>query len=100
MDVPVTGPRQAGPRDLFFFRNPEYWTIWPFLPVVRRRPGYDLECGVVYDFRTTPGPCGYGSTVFLSNLFTLPPTLEELLQLPREVFDTFDEMAAAGWVVD
>jgi hypothetical protein len=38
--------------------------------------------------------------VFLCNVFLLPHSEEELLALPREVFDTPEEIAAAGWVVD
>ena len=34
------------------------------------------------------------------NLFLMPQTEAELLALPKEVFDTPDEMAAAGWCVD
>ena len=51
---------------------------------------------MLYDFRGTGGPTGFSSTVFLANVFLLPPTLEEFLALPREVFDAPEEMAAAG----
>ena len=40
------------------------------------------------------------TTVFLGNVFLLPRTEAEFLDLPLEVFDTFEEMAAAGWAVD
>jgi hypothetical protein len=43
---------------------------------------------------------GYSATVFLTNLFILPATEEAFLKLPKESFDTAEEMAAAGWVVD
>ena len=100
MSSPESPPRPAGPRDLFFFTHPERWPAWPFLPVVRRRAGGATECGLLYDFRGTGGPTGFSSTVFVCNLFLLPPTLEEFLALPREVFDAPEEMAAAGWVID
>ena len=50
--------------------------------------------------RGTSGPYGFSATVFLTNLFLLPKTLDEFLALPKEVFDTAEEVGAAGWVVD
>ena len=93
-------PRQAGARDLLFFRTPALWPTWPFLPVVRRRPGGGTDLGVLYDARGTSGRCGYSATVFVTNLLLMPPTEAEFLALPREVFDTPEEIAEAGWVVD
>ena len=87
-------------RDLLFFRTPSLWPTWPHLSVVRHKPGDEMDLGVIYDFAHTSGRTGYGSTVFLCNFWFLPDTEEGLLALPREVFDTFDEMAAAGWAVD
>jgi hypothetical protein len=87
-------------RNLRFLREPRLWPAWPFLPVVRRGHVEDLECGLVYDFRGTFGRLGYSATVFLANLFTRPPTEEEFVALPREVFDTADEVYDAGWRVD
>jgi hypothetical protein len=43
---------------------------------------------------------GYGSTVFLVNLFDLPPTLAGFLALPRRAFDSAEEVFDAGWRVD
>ncbi len=99
MAAPVR-PRPAGPRDLFFFTHPEHWLTWPFLPVVRRHDDGTLDCGVLCDLRNSQGLYGYSSTVFRTNLFTLPTTLAEFLALPRQMFDRPEEMAAAGWVVD
>ena len=100
MSTPESPPRPAGPRDLFYFTHPEHWPAGPFLPVVRRHPDGATDCGLLYDFRGTGGPTGFSSTVFVCNLFLLPPTLEEFLALPREVFDTPEEVGAAGWVID
>jgi hypothetical protein len=103
-EVPVTpptlGPRQGGSRDVFFFTHPERWDIWPFLPVVRRHPDETLDYGVLYDFRNTSGRLGYSSTVFITNTFLLPDTEEAFLALPHEMFDTPEELLAAGWTVD
>ena len=100
MSTPESPPRPAGPRDIYYFTHPERWPAWPFLPVVRRHAGGATDCGLLYDFRGTGGPTGFSSTVFVGNLFLLPPTLEELLALPKETFDTFEELLAAGWRID
>jgi hypothetical protein len=44
---------------------------------------------------------GYSATVFLANLYCLPDREEEILTLPREAFDTADEVfAAAGGSIE
>ena len=93
-------PRKATLRDLIYFRTPSLWKTWPYLPVIRRRPDAEMDCGVLYDFQGTSGLCGYSATVFITNLFTMPRTMETFLALPKEVFDTPEEIGEAGWVVD
>ncbi len=100
MTTPTEQPRKATARDLFFFTHPEKWTTWPFLPVVRRPAEGTMDYGVLYDALHATGRTGYSSTVFRTNIFLMPENEEEFLALPREVFDTADEMAAAGWCVD
>jgi hypothetical protein len=87
-------------RDLTFFRDPKRWSCWPFLPVVRRLPTGEQQLGVLYDALGHAGVYGYSATVLLVNLFLLPPTVEELLALPRLVYDAPEEIAEAGWSVD
>jgi hypothetical protein len=87
-------------RNLTFFRDPRRWPQWPFLPLMRRRPGAEEEFGVLYDAHGNSGTLGYSATVFLANYFLLPPTEEAFLKLPRETFDTPEEIADAGWTVD
>jgi hypothetical protein len=87
-------------RNLLFFTRRAPWSFWPYLPVVRRRPGCEEELGVLFDSINAGGPAGFSTTVFLSNLFLLPSRLDQLLALPREVFDTPEELADAGWCVD
>jgi hypothetical protein len=95
------GPPLEGPvRDLFFFQNPRLWVVWPYLPVIRHKPDEDDDVGVLYDFAHTSGRTGYRCTVILTNLFHVPDIEEELLALPKEVFDSFEEVRAAGWCVD
>ena len=99
MLVPLTAESGGPARHLLFASTPALWPAWPFLPVVRRSRGCE-ELGVVFDALGACGLCGYSATVFRANLFAMPPTLGQLLGLPKEVFDTPDELVAAGWRVD
>ena len=99
MEAPPT-PRPATTRDVLILSTPALWPTWPFLPVIRRLPGREEEYGVLYDCWTVARRPGFKSTVFLTNLFLMPQTEEEFFALPREVFDTTEEMACAGWRVD
>ena len=79
---------------------PRLWPCWPYLPLVRRRPGRERELGLLFDAWGTVGLTGYAATVFLCNAFTLPHSFAAFLELPREVFDNADEVVAAGWRID
>jgi hypothetical protein len=94
----ATHTRSSRERTLLFLSNPALWPHWPFLPVVRRSRGHE-ELGVVFDSRAA-GLTGYSSTVVFCNLFRLPPEFEQFLALPKEVFDSAEELAGAGWSVD
>ena len=87
-------------RHLLFLTNPSLWPVYPFLPVVRNGKHPEQECGLMFDAKGLHGLFGYSSTVFLVNLFALPRALPEFLALPREVFDTMDELYEAGWRID
>lgn len=87
-------------RNLLFFRTPSLWPQWPYLPLVRRSDDEVVALGLLYDFQGTSGRIGYRTTVFYANLFLVPATEAELLVLEKEVFDTWDELFAAGWRVD
>ncbi len=69
------------------------------LPVIREARG-PADLGLMFDARGVCGLTGYSATVFACNLFTLPPTLDQFLALPREEFDTGEEVVRAGWRVD
>ena len=86
-------------RHLMFVTTPALWPAWPFLPVVRRTKG-DEELGVMFDALTTCDVTGYSATVFLTNICTMPTCLNQLLALPREVYDSGEEVVQAGWTVD
>ena len=87
-------------RNLLFLSSASLWPQWPYLPVIRRRPGQEEEYGVMFDAMTAINLPGFSATVFLTNLFEIPRQLDKLLELPREVFDRPEEIEAAGWRVD
>lgn len=95
MKAPAMGGRE---RTILFLSMPALWPCWPFLPLVRRANGFE-ELGVVFD-ASSAGLTGYSSMVVLTNLFLLPPDLNDFLALPKEVFDSADELADAQWRVD
>ena len=86
-------------RQRQFLTNPTLWVCWPFLPVVRRGE-HDQELGVLFDARTVCDLTGYFATVLKTNLFLMPRTVLEILALPREVFDTAEELLEHGWRID
>jgi hypothetical protein len=99
MPTSTLAERRARLRQLLFLRNPRLWPHWPILPVVRRTTG-GLDCGLMFDARHVCGRYGYSATVFLSNILGLPPDADDLLAFAREVYDTAEEVYAAGWRVD
>jgi hypothetical protein len=101
MQPAIAYPRRATARDFAFFTNPKIWQQYPFLPLIRRGSEPDAsQLGILYDALGLSGTYGYSSTVFLVNLFLLPPSEAKLLSGPRLVYDSFEELANAGWVVD
>ena len=97
--MPVSHPPGDLARHRPFVSRPALWPAYPFLPVVRRTGGRE-ELGVVADLVGLFGLTGYSATVFVTNLFCLPRTLDQFLALPREVYDSGDELVANGWRVD
>jgi hypothetical protein len=57
--------QQTRLRNLHFLREPKLWPQWPFLALMRRRPGREEEYGVLYDALGASGRVGYSATVFL-----------------------------------
>ena len=99
MLLPTTVEREDLARHLRYVTTPALWPAWPFLPLVRRTGGGE-ELGVRFDARGLFGLYGHSATVYLTNLFELPLVLDILLDLPREVYDTAEELVRAGWRVD
>jgi hypothetical protein len=97
----TTSPNQSvRARNLLFFARPDLWPAWPFLPLVKRLPDKLEEYGVLFDAMGSHELPGFSAAVFLTNLFLMPRQLDEFLALPKEVFDTREEVADAGWCVD
>jgi hypothetical protein len=90
--------RRERERHLLYLSSPHLWPVYPFLPVIRCAG--ELAFGLLCDVKGVYGLYGYGSTVFLTNLNVLPQTLPEFLALPKRVFDSSEEVYAAGWRVD
>jgi hypothetical protein len=67
---------------------------------VRRKPGQEDECGLLYDPLASPDKPSESVTVYLANMFQLPPTEAEFLKLPSEVHDSAQAAYDAGWRVD
>ena len=87
-------------RNLLFLTTPDLWPLWPFLPLVRRRPEREDELGLIYDVFHVTGRTGRSATVYIANLFQIPSTEREFLALPNEVYDSAEEIFAGGWRVD
>jgi hypothetical protein len=90
--------------NLFVMGYPKMWTHWPFLALIRENAeGYrGLDYGLLIDiFHATKWAMpGFSSSVFLCNFYGKPTELNEILALPKEVFDTIEEVYSAGWKVD
>jgi hypothetical protein len=100
MRLQMSAEQQARQRNLYFLAQPHLWPAWPLLPLVRRKPDQEQECGLLYDIKGVYGMLGYSATIWLCNIFQTPPTLEEFLALPKETFDTPEEIVDAGWRID
>ena len=91
---PTAAEDRVRARNLLFMGKPTLWPAWPFLPLVRRRPGREEECGLLYDAFNMSDKTGYSATVILCNLFCVPTDEAELLALPQETFDSPEEVYA------
>ena len=98
MSALAIGPASLA-RHLLIATTPVLWPAWPFLPVVRRTADSE-EYGLLFDAMGTAAKTGFSANVFFCNLFLLPPTFEEFLALPKEVYDRAEELIDAGWRVD
>jgi hypothetical protein len=87
-------------RNLLFLSTPTLWPAWPFLPLMRRKPGQEEEYGLLYDALHVSNKTGYSATVLLCNLFSVPRDETAFLAMPKETFDSPEEIFDAGWRVD
>jgi len=98
--APPTAGGKERLRNLLFLTQPQLWPLWPFLPLVRRRPGAEKELGLLYDAVGDAQRYGLSATVYLTNLYLVPANRDEFLQTPHETYDRPEEIYAAGWRVD
>lgn len=70
------------------------WLMYPFLPLARldnsQYGGKELGVIVKDDL----------NVVVLTNIFLLPKTMYEFNRLESIVYDSIDDLLAAGWAVD
>ena len=88
----TTRTDRESPRHLLFLTTPSLWECWPLLPLVRRKSGREDECGLLCDVLGLKGTPGFSATVVFCNLFQTPALLDDFLALPKEVFDTPEEV--------
>lgn len=74
-------------------KNPNKWPRWPVLPLIRRVPSEDSTGfeGMLFDNPKVK------FTVYHANIFE---DLGRLESCPKEVYDNFEAILAAGWRVD
>jgi len=96
----IRRPSSERARHLLFFGKPALWPAWPFLPLLRRKPDAEDECGLLYDPPTVTQTQKAGVVIYLANLFLLPSSEAEFLTLPREEFDSAEAAFEAGWRID
>jgi len=69
------------------------WPHWPFLPMKKRtKDSFGWKFGVIIADNL--------SKVIISNLFMLPDTVEELMNLNCEEYESVEAMLEDGWIVD
>jgi hypothetical protein len=96
----LCAPEPNCARHLLYMTKPALWPTWPFLPLIRRKPGTEDDCGLLYDPPTSTETSKAGVTVYIGNLFLLPKTEAEFLALPKEEYDSPEDAFSAGWRVD
>lgn len=78
--------------DLSMMKSPNRWPCWPMLPLkhaMRKSDGMPL-IGFLFESNK------YKYTVFVGNMLDA----KNISKMPREEFKSYEEVVAAGWVVD
>ncbi len=79
-------------EELEMLKNSKKWPRWPVLPLIRHIPtdslGYE---GILFDSPKVQ------FTVYHGNIFM---DVWHLESCPKEVYNSFEEILAAGWEVD
>ena len=77
-----------------FISNPLQWPRWPLLPL-RKDDEFEFM-----GYKTGVISANDPTIVRLTNLFMLPPTIEEFNQIPSEIYPSIASMVKDGWYVD
>lgn len=82
-------------NDLEGIMNEDFWPNWPILPLKRKRKDefMGIECGIIYALFSN-------KTILLTNMFILPKTWEELINLKKYEYNSVEEMLEDGWIID
>ena len=100
-------------RQIYIMQTPQQWQRHPFLPLVRRHEGKDVECGFLYQDRASRPTLM--PTVYLGIIFTIRQiqvvgkkgailvdslSKEEVKELTSLNYPTFASIVYDGWTVD
>jgi hypothetical protein len=90
MPRPLNGSHFTSEDDLAMMRNPKDWPLWPYLPVkLRPMPTDRPSTGFLRELDGTVEPIVYADAL-------LGGTGVRRLA----IFDSFEELVEAGWMVD
>ena len=81
-------------RDATLIRHPGSWPGWPYLPLTKAIPNADKQLGTMLAGE------GYGSTIFLVNMYSMPRNKEDFDGLPRKVYNSAEDIVLDGWKID
>jgi len=79
-------------RDVSMIKDPNMWPRWPALPM-KKLLGRQIKCGYIIDDGKKPD-------IIIGSIFDIPRDPILLKALPREEYDSAEEVSADGWRVD
>jgi len=99
MNARAMTPEEA---TVWLVADPTSWSKWPYLPVKRGDYFNDPNSmGVLYNpIKKTLPVEAVRPVVIICNLFMLPKTYKEFLELPRFSYNSVETMMEDGWIVD
>ena len=94
-------PERAKEEHIYMMKHPNSWPIWPVLPLIKANntSGGFPKAGCLIEF----GMSGPEPIVWLKMMWELPQKATESYMfenIEHEKFDSFEDIVAAGWIVD